>query len=101
MARGSIDFASLPDEEGYIYLTSEGVAQARIEINIVLTQYPAISLLVTVNRTYCLHREDIKYLPLAIAERLERFPLFEGLSNLSAVNLRKENGRLLPEVRHT
>ena len=98
MARASIDFSALPDEEGYIYLDSSGKAQARFEIAVVWAQSSASSTLVTLDRKYCALSEDVKYLPLKIAESLERFPVFEGLSNLSAVNLQKENGRLLPEV---
>lgn len=50
MARGSIDFTALPDEEGYIYLDSTGVVQSRLEISVVWAQSKGISTLVTVDR---------------------------------------------------
>ena len=87
----SLDFSTLPEDEGYIYLDAEGRVQPTLEITVMWTHAPNKPLLVPISKS-----DHFEVLPLKIAERLEKYPLFAGLSCLQAVNITWANGERIP-----
>lgn len=87
------------DEENYIYLDKDGVAQKMIELTVHWNPVPKQVILVTVNRKYSLISDSLSYLSFRIGEAMEKYSTFSGLTNLRAINLMKSQVAL-PNVIH-
>lgn len=93
----SIGFSSqLADEEGYIYL--EGRAESLIHVSVAWALAPDKPIEVPLNYRYLLPSDQMEYLPIKIAECLEQYPVFEGLSSLTAFNIRRQDGSEVAKV---
>lgn len=94
----SIGFSSqLADEEGYIYL--QGRAESLIQVSVAWAMMPDKPISVPLNRRQASHSDQMEYLPIKIAECLEQYPVFEGLSGLTAFNIRRYDGSEVAKVR--
>ena len=93
----SIGFSSqLADEEGYIYL--QGRAESLIHVSVAWAMAPDKPIEVPLNHRYPLPSDQMEYLPIKIAECLEQYPVFEGLSSLTAFNIRRGDGSEVAKV---
>ena len=94
----SIGFSSqLADEEGYIYL--QGRTESLIQVLVAWAMKPDKPIPVPLNRRSASHSDQMEYLPLKIAECFEQYPVFEGLSGLTALNIRRYDGSEVAKVR--
>ncbi|CAG9335547.1 unnamed protein product [Blepharisma stoltei] len=80
------------DDENYIYLDKDGIAQKMIEVTVHWNPVPKQVILVTVNRN-----DSLSYLCFRIGEAMEKYSTFSGLTNLRAINL-MNNQVLLPNI---
>lgn len=86
------------DEEQYVYLDDSGQVQKKIEVTVTWNCAPNKKMLVTMLKSYLPPSDTISYLESKIGECMEKFALFEGLTDLRAVELC--NGKqMLPKVR--
>lgn len=93
-------FRAFQDDEEYVYLDEAGMAHQKLEFTVSWNRAPDKNMLVTLAKKYSKCSDTLSYLESKIGETMEKFDLFEGLTDLRAINL--TNGRTeLPKVKVT